>query len=317
MVLPALKSGTSWVWKNKKVVMIYYFFNLIFGLIIIFPLRSSLKQYLGSSMMGKLLAGRINMDFLIEFLLNNKHVVPSLLGMVFIASLLYWLSHLFLSGGTLSLLANNQNYSAEPFWGKCARFLGRFLRLFLLSIPLLLILLSLQYIVTGVEKLFWGSDPYENVIYWGKWIKAFVRGFGLILYMIVFDYARIFTIHTDSRRMRTAMWESMMFCRKNFGNVFMLAFTFSLITYLSLFIYNPVANLLSAPYGVVIFGLFLWQQLYMIFRMGIKVSLLGGEVYLFQHFSQPADTSEESLSSEAVPTMHETNEDEGIPPETE
>ncbi len=296
MVFSSFKTGTSWMWKNKRIVLFYYIFNLLFGILLMLPVRASLSRYLDSSFMGKQLGGMFNMDFLFEFLVHNKNVGPVVISMPGVVAVLYWLANLFLSGGTLSMAASGKPYSATDFWGNNARFFGRFFRLFLWSLPLILVIIFIHFIEAGLERLFFGSDPYQYITYWGKWVKVGLRAFAIFFYMMVFDYARIYTVITDERKMRYAIWEGINFFRKNFGNVFMLAFAIALIGYISVFIYNPLANMLSTPNSFVILTLLLLQQLYMFFRMMIRVTLLASEVQLYSLIDrQPA--------GEAVPPV--------------
>ncbi len=269
------------MWKNKRVVLFYYIFNLVSGIILMLPMRASLGRYLDDSLLGKQLGGMFKMDFLFEFLVQNKNVIPVVIYLLGVVAVLYWLANLFLSGGTLALAASNEAYSAANFWGNNARFFGRFFRLFLWSLPLVLIILIIFLIEIVFQRLLFGSDPYQYITYWGKWVRLGVLAFTIFFYMMAFDYARIYTVITNERKMRLAMWEGVSFFWKNFGKVFMLAFSIALVGYLSLFIYNPVANMLSTPSSFVILSLLLGQQFYMFFRMMIRVTLLASEVQLY------------------------------------
>ncbi len=64
MILKSIKFGIAQMWANKRLVLIYYLANLFFGLILVLPLRSVLSKFVGFSLMGAELGGRMNMDFL-------------------------------------------------------------------------------------------------------------------------------------------------------------------------------------------------------------------------------------------------------------
>ncbi len=51
-------------------------------------------------------------------------------------------------------------------------------------------------------------------------------------------------------------------------------------------IYNPVADLFSAPSGAAIFLLFLCQQIFIIVRMMLRLSLYSGEVHLYKSLNR-------------------------------
>ena len=310
MVFSSLQSGFSWMWRNKRIVLFFYLSSLLFGVILMLPVRSALSQFIGSSLMGKELGGLMNMDFLFEFLTHNKIFLPVMTGIIGGVAVLYWLTNLFLSGGTFALVVNKEDYTAVNFWGYSAKYFGRFFRLFFVSLPLLMLFLLIPFIETGLQRLIFGSDPYQYITYWGGWIKIVIRAFAILFYMIIFDYARIYTVATDEKRMRRAIWEGLSFTWKNIGTVFMLAFSIALIGYLSLFIYNPVANALSAPSGYVIFILFLVQQLYIFFRMMVRVTLYSSEVFLYGQLLEKSapkegESPEDMEPGEEIPRLAE------------
>ena len=109
-----------------------------------------------------------------------------------------------------------------------------------------------------------------------------LRYLSLILYFIVLDYSRIHAVTTDERRMRISLWQGIKFAFRNFWRTFGLALLLFLGGIVGLVIYNPVADLLHAPASIVILLLFVWQQVYMAWRMLLRLILYGSEVVLYK-----------------------------------
>ena len=82
--------------------------------------------------------------------------------------------------------------------------------------------------------------------------------------------------------MRNAAWQGIKFTFANFRRTFTLGFAVFLLGVIGLVIYNPVANLFSAPNAFVILLLFIWQQLFIIFRSALRISLYSGETHLYK-----------------------------------
>ncbi|MFQ5629284.1 MAG: hypothetical protein ACE5I1_11025 [bacterium] len=286
MIYTSIKQGFSQTWANKRMILLFYLASLVFGVIIVWPLRSILSGFIGNSMMGADLAGRMNMDFLFEFFKNVSSAPNAFFGLVFLIPAIYWLFGLFLSGGALASFARGEKYEPAFFWGSSAKYFGRFLRLVLWSLPVLAILLALQFLESGAQRLFFGSDPYQNITYWGGWIRFGMRYFALILFMVIFDYARIYTVLNDEKKMYVSLREALKFALANFGRTFGLAFLLALIGITVLTIYNPIANLLSAPNGFVILILFFVQQAYMLFRMILKLTAFSGQMHLYRGIAE-------------------------------
>ncbi len=294
MVFACLRAGLLRMWNAKRMILIYFLTNFIFGLLIMLPLRASLNSFLDSSLMGRRLAGTINMDFVFEFIKHTPSIGGVLMSMLVVVSLLYWGINLFLSGGALAVFIQENEYKRERFWGSAAWFFGRFLRLFLWGIPVFALLFSVQFIFLGLEKLIFGSDAYESVLYWSKWLRTIVRYLGIVVFLIIFDYARIYVVDTDIRSMGRAIWYAVRFTFTHLRRTFTLAFTFSLVGTVYLLIYNPVADLMSAPSLAVVLMLFLWQQLYMLVRMVIRLGLYASEVELHGGLLKLAEKKKES-----------------------
>jgi hypothetical protein len=180
------------------------------------------------------------------------------------------------------VFASQERYTASQFWAGAATHFGRFVRLALYAIPVLGVLYSVQYLETGVQRLVWGEDAYQNVTYWGGVIRLGIATLSMICFGAIFDYARIHAVLHEERKMRVSMWRAIKFTFGNFVPAFGLAFLMFLCGALLLAVYNPIANSFSAANGLIIFMLFLVQQFYMLARLALKLSLYAGELHLYQ-----------------------------------
>ena len=282
MIFKSIKSGISLLKQNKRLILIYYLANFLFGIVLMLPFRSIVNKFAGNSLMSNTLAGRMDMDFLFEFFKQNSSIIPTYAALLFLVPAIFWLFTLFLSGGAFTIFTSGEEYTSTLFWGNAARYFGRFIRLVLWSIPVFAILFCLQFLWSAIQRIFWGSDPYQYITFWGGWIKMGLRYISIILYFIILDYSRIHAVVTDEKRMRISLWQGIKFAFGNFWKTFGLALIFFIVGMIALIIYNLIANLLHAPSAIVILLLFLWQQVYMAWRMVLKLTLYGSEVKMFQ-----------------------------------
>lgn len=290
MILNSLKTGFAQVRANKRLVVVFYLANLFFGLLLMLPLRAIVKDFIGNSQMGEKLGGPLDMDFLFEFFKHSSEVVPAFMGLVLIVPAANWFFTLFLSGGALATYAGNEKYNAAFFWGNAAKYIGRFIRLTLWSLPVFAVLFCLQFLETGVQRLIFGSDPYQNITYWGGWIKVGLRQLGILLFVMVLDYARIHAVLNDERKMRTSLLQGLKFVFGNFLYTFGLALLLLIVGATALVIYNPMANSFAAPNALIVIMLFVWQQAYMIFRTLLRLTTYASELDLYrQRAMAPAE----------------------------
>jgi hypothetical protein len=147
----------------------------------------------------------------------------------------------------------------------------------------------LPYLETGVQRLIFGSDPYQNITYWGGWIKVGLRQIGILLFVMIWDYARIHAVLNDERRVRTSLLQGMKFVFGNFLYTFSLALLLLVVGAVTLVIYNPVANSLAAPNTLIVLMLFVWQQIYMLFRTLLRLTTYASQLELYrQRAAAPA-----------------------------
>jgi hypothetical protein len=301
MILNSLKSGFAQVRANKRLIIVFYLANLFFGLLLLLPLRAILSDFIGNSEMGTKLGGPLDMDFLFEFLKHKEEVIPVFMGLILIVPAANWLFTLFLSGGAFATFAGGEKYNVAFFWGNAAKYFGRFVRLTLWSVPVFAILFCLQYLETGVQRLIFGSDPYQNITYWGGWIKVGLRQLGFLLFGMVLDYARIHAVLNDERKMRASLMQGMKFAFGNFLQTFGLAFLLFVVGAAALGVYNPVANNLSAPNAMIIFMLFIWQQIYMLFRMTLRLTTYSSQLNLYrQRAAEPVSVPATSTGEQPL-----------------
>ena len=282
MLLTCLQSGFAQVRANGRILWVYYLSNLCFGLLLVLPLRFLLGNFIDDSEMGERLGGRLDMDFLFEFIKQNLASFSALSGLLLVVAVGYGLCNLFLSGGAFATFARQERYTAGFFWGSAAKYFGRFVRLALWSLPVLVALFCVQYLETGIRLLIFGNGAYQYITYWGGWIRTVVLAASLGVFAMILDYARIHIVRRDENSMRLALWEGITFTFRNFPSTGSLAFAMSVIAGAALLLYNPIANGLNAPNGWVVFLLFACQQVYMFFRMGLRLMLFAGETHLYQ-----------------------------------
>lgn len=302
MIFSSIKNGVAQVWSSKRMIFIFYAINVVFGLVLMLPVRTVLKDFAGHSLMGKALAGRLSMDFLFDFFKHNSEV-GSMFGALLIVAAVYWLLALFLSGGAFSIFVSQRDYSARQFWGDSGKYFGRFFRLALWSLPVIAVIFCLQFLETGVRRLIFGSDPYENILYWGDWIRFGLRTISLLLIGLVLDYARIHIVATDERKTRRSLVHGIKFAFENLGQTFGLAFLLFLAGALILVLYNPLADALAAPNALVVLLLFVLQQSYMVFRMTLRLTTYASEVHLYRNLNpqeQPETVASRELGFEGA-----------------
>lgn len=184
------------------------------------------------------------------------------------------------------IFAGGEKYTPSRFWGGAAAFFGRFLRLTLMAIPIAAALFCLRYLVSLVQWIFFGSDPYEYIIYWGAWIKMAVVFVALLLFGLIFDYARIYLVLTDNRKVRKSLWRGARFAAVNLKTTFGLAFVIFLTGWAAVIVYYFTSDIFSAPNWFIVISLLVWQQLYILFRMALRLTVYSSQTEMYRQLSR-------------------------------
>jgi hypothetical protein len=242
-------------------------------------------DFAGRSLEGAALVNGVSTGFFFELLLHNGAGLAGLRTPALFASIAYLLLSLFLSGGALAVLASGQRYRATDFWGGAAKFFGRFLRLALWSSLLLAALYLLPLTARGLQRVFFGSDPYEYVSYWGAWIRAGLLLIALFFFRICFDYARIHAVVTDEHRMRVSLWRGIRFALRNPLPAVGLALLIALVGGGALLIYRPLSAAVDGSTVAAVVAAVVAQQAYIVWRVVIRLTRYGSQITLFRELA--------------------------------
>jgi len=285
MILRCIRSGVAGLWANKRMILPFYVANLCFGLLIMIPFAYALDDFVGMSVMREKLGAGMDYDFLFEFLHYGSNALSSVKGMITIVPFAYWLAALFLSGGAFAVFAGGAKYTPSSFWSGSAAYFGRFVRLALMILPLMIVLFCLRYVASLFQWIFFGSDPYEYVTYWGAWFKMGLGYIGLILAGVIFDYARLYMVLTDVRKARLSLWYGIKFAAAHPAKTLGLALVIFLSGWLILFVYYGMSGLLSGPSWAVLIALVAVQQVYIVWRMALRLTAYSSQMILYRRLN--------------------------------
>ncbi|HOT95686.1 MAG TPA: hypothetical protein PLG50_00155 [bacterium] len=280
MIHRTLSSALTRLVSLKRLWLLYYLPGLIFAALVAIPFRAVLSDWAGSTLAAGRLGEGLDMTFFIELIKYRGNALSPLLLLALLLALLYWLWLLFLSGGAVKLLGTDHPWRPREFWDACGRYFGRFLRIFLWSVPLLSLLLLFPWLLKLPERLIWGKDPGDNITLLLSYLKMASRFLALMLWALFFDYGRILTVARNEKRSRCLLRPLLLFLFHHFGRILLLAIFLSAISLVGILIYTLIANRLAASAAAALF-LFIWQQLYMFFRAGMRLLGLGAQVQLY------------------------------------
>ncbi|MBN2009345.1 hypothetical protein JW960_08360 [candidate division KSB1 bacterium] len=288
MIRTSIIKSLAKVRRSKRLIFWYYLWNLGFGILIAFPLYIFLNDQVGKSLLGESLAQQFDMRVLFE-LLYYKSSMPAMLRSSLLVFLpMFIIIKLWFSGGTFSYLLNNTEFSFRTFINDSTRFLVRFLRLFIWSIPAFVVVFSIAIGYTLLTKLALGDLPDERLIFWNR-IVTIALFFGCaMLCNLIFDYARMHIVANDMSNMWIAMWRGFTLALRHIGKTVSLYIVIALLGLGVLVIFLGLSLLLTSSHAVIIALMFLLHQIYIISRQFIYLLRIGSQAHLFRGLATEA-----------------------------
>jgi len=282
-IWPSFKTGLGTTKRYWRMLLILFVVNLAIALLLTMPLRGFLYETIGNRLAVDEIAWNMNFDYITDLMVNYSEALKSSYSSSFIAAaiILYLLLSTFLAGGVLgSFASEKERFSFQRFFGYCGNYFWAFFRLLLIS---LLFLMLIFFIYIGLGKGFsvlTEDSPNEPLVFALWIIRHIVFLFLFFLLNMVFDYAKVRAVLKGERSMWRVALGSFPFVFRHFGRTLGLYYLIGLMAAVLFAVYFSVAHY-AIPATLVI-GLFAWQQLYSLARVGIRMLFFSSQLELYR-----------------------------------
>jgi hypothetical protein len=255
--------------RYHPLIGLYYLFNLIISSLLAWPFITILSRILSSSRAGERVFEQQDPTILMQLFhayIGSIPVLPIFVGYVFI----YVCLSLLISGGTLYSYTGPQSFSFIRFLQGGSIFYFRFMRLFLVFLAIVVIFSVMFILITFLTAIAITMKlvPLLYLLFF------FVVG----ILLMIFDYARIFTVIYDMHKVRHALKEAIVFVIKHFFSVYFL-YVLYLIPLLVLLISHFMLPDLYRMGSIIAF---IYGQLVVVVRSCLRLSLLAGQTIYAQ-----------------------------------
>jgi|GEM_PF-5483387 len=273
--------GWRRVRRHFRVVWLFYVPGLVLAYFASMPLGKALQRSIGHSLASDRVAAELSLRFLGDLAYEHAGLFPTLFALAATGAAIYLLTVTFLLGGAVRSLLLPEPRPVFEVLSDGARFFGCFLRLFLISLPAYAAAIGVGFLVgKGLVALFsLSASP-------GAWVCARVLAVlgilsGLWFVNLVFDYAKLLAVRHEEHRARGALREAVGFLFS--GRFWRAAGLYGLVLLtgaLALGMYNLGAAVLDGPAPARIALLIVWQQLFILIRVVVKLLFYGAQASL-------------------------------------
>jgi hypothetical protein len=305
-IFKLLKKGMAVSNKKFKVVIYLWAVNVLFALMVVLPFYFVLKNHISHSLMGESLLRGFDYLWLGDAVYKFGGSASLIPFWFMVPAVFYLFLHIFLNGGIIGRLSDiDTRVCLTGFLGDCGTYFVRFLRLFLLSIPVYLLVVGVLFVIIyTVLGIFTENAATEwPVIITGNLkVAVFVLLFSIV--NMFFDYVKIRLVKANSKKVLKETWFILNFILKRFLKAWGLYLSIGFLHIVAGLVYLEVSNLLPGGSTLfLIFAVFLWQQAYMITRTWIKVTFFSSQMGFYDSVDKVTEETPESGAAETAEPM--------------
>lgn len=279
----AIADGIAATARKFRVVIILYFVNLAFALVVALPFLAIVQNELGRSLLGRSVRP-VDLMWLGEAVLKHQDALAAIAAGALGAGLGYLALHIFLYGGVVGRLIDREGPAGlGAFAGDAGRYFGRFARVFLIS--LVFLVLSLGLLMKLVSALF---EPFtkEAVTEWVPLVLSNLHFLIALLLLslvnMVIDYTRIAMVADGERKVLRALRHALTFLKTRFFRAWAIYLVIVAATVAgSVVFYVGLGRLGGSAAGPVI-AAFLWMQAYIVFRVWIRTLFVAAQAEYYR-----------------------------------
>ncbi len=275
-----LVKGMILSFKKRRLAVRLWALNILFSIFAAGPLFFLMMTHMSHSFAGEQALQKLDIFWLGDFIYRYMNVAPAVLGSALLAAVLYIMLMIFLNGGVIGCLRRPEaKTTLADFFHDGGLYFWRYLRLFLISIPVYLVFLGIFYpLLKSFLNIFSRRAPNE----WPALIVSNLRFLALVLLLTIvvmfFDYVKIGLATGGSKKVLRETWLTVKFFKRRFFKAWGLCLLAGLVFVALTLLYLEIARVLPKNKPLLVLLVFIWQQLYILTRQWSKVLFFASEI---------------------------------------
>jgi hypothetical protein len=290
MIATSLREGARRTLRHGRLIVLLYLCNLAAALVLALPVGAAISKQLANSLESDRLFTNLDPGWISEMVLQHGTAPFTAFGIVVAAvSVLFLVLNTFLSGGAIAVFHNER----DTFFGACARFFPRLLRLLLVALVCYGLVLAVNAILASSIARFRENSMEARPWILLGWARTLLTLFLLGTVNLIFDYSKIICVVENKRSALKSAIRGYLFVFSRLGKTFSIYWICSLIGLLFLLAYHGFSELIGQNTAAAIILLFFIRQAYMAMRMWVRLWTWASEVAYYE-------ASRQTLSSTIV-----------------
>lgn len=279
--------------KKRRLAVRLWAVNILFSIFAVGPLFFLMMKHMSHSFSADQTLQKLDIFWLGDFIYRYMNIAPVVFTSALLAAALYILLMIFLNGGVIGCLNRPEaKTTLADFFHDGGLYFWRYLRLFLLSIPVYIVFLAIFFpLLKSFLQIFSRRAPNE----WPALIVSNLRFLALLLLLTIvavfFDYVKIGLATGGSKKVLRETWLTVKFFKRRFFKAWGLYLLAGLVFVALTLFYLEVARVLPKNRPLLVLLVFIWQQLYILARQWSKVLFFATELEFMEKYQTPPPTS--------------------------
>ena len=269
--------------RSFLIVLLLFGVNFLFAGIVAMLFRSVVSTTFGNSLAPLKLVPDFDFTVYVDFATKNQGKLSAVYALITWFVVLNNFLSMFFDGGIIaSVQSDTERFRFQSFCSSCGEYFGRFLRLFCIVVPVMLVSGFVMIFLSGfVSSALVGSGETEIQLLRGFAIAAVIFLLPMSILFLASDYARVITVVENERQMFLAFWHGLRFVFRNLFKVFTLFLLYFIFSLLFLGCWAALTTQVVVDSGFLVLGVFLIQQIIAIGRSWVRVAAIGSQVALY------------------------------------
>lgn len=278
------------IFQKRALVGVLYLANLLFAMSLTLPMNTNFEALASTALADEMIDGFF-IDHFFDFWQHYSAAFGVSFQFILVSAGLYLLLNTFFAGGILAILAREQEFGFREFMYSSVTFLGRNFRLFLISIPILIV-----FMLVFVLGIFTPLNEYASTLNPDSANKIFLFSMciGVItlgIWNMFFDYAKIAIFTHNKKSALAGFIRGAGFALRNFPKAAMLFFLNFGIVMILFFAYLAIESLFRNNTLTQIYFLLFIQQIFIISRIWMKISFFASQQHFYTYLPVPQSST--------------------------
>ncbi|MFD2571695.1 hypothetical protein ACFSUS_13705 [Spirosoma soli] len=310
----ALTSSLRHTRSSGQLIWLIYGVTLMLGLLAALPFYNTLKAEDEDSLAFLNLLDGFDYTVYSDFMHRSERAIDPLMSVGRWLGVLYLLLNLFFAGGILMRFSQPRgSFNTGLFWQACSHYVGRFLRLFGVTLLFLLAGGGIWLVAGTLVGVMLSDELTERGLFWVGVLFFVLFALTATLLLCIGDYAKVLMFREDERNAFRAFGQAGRLVLQNIRQTYGLYWRFILIGAGLFGIYFLIDEAIVMKNWPTILIMFVVQQALIFARAGLKVWSLGTAYTVYATLLKPTPLTRPAPVFEPLYTQSpatEPNKDE-------